>query len=310
MGISVARSLTVLIAGGSGMIGSALSAELIAAGHTVHTLTRSVEAAENSPTMHLWRPGVALLDLDALVRAVGVPFDAVVNLAGYSISAMPWTSSRKVQIMNSRLAATATLTDALRDATVKPAVLVNGSAVGFYGTRGDEELTEHSPAGKGFLVDVVQAWEKAALNAPRGTRVVLARTGLVIGPGGALAPLKLLTSLFAAGPLAGGGAWWPWISLRDEVRALAFLITSDVSGPVNLVAPTPATSGTVMRTLAALMRRPYWFPAPGFALKVVLGQAGVELLLSSQKVIPTKLEDAGFTFSDPTIGQALASALK
>jgi uncharacterized protein (TIGR01777 family) len=291
----VARSLTVVIAGGSGMIGSAL--------------TDALEAAENDPTMHLWRPGVAMLDLDALAGAIGSPIDAVVNLAGYSISKLPWTASRKKQIMSSRLAATATLTDALTRATHKPAVLVNGSAVGFYGNRGDEELTEQSPAGTGFLADVVQAWEKAALAAPQGVRVVLARTGLVLGRGGALAPLRLLTSLCAAGPLAGGADWWPWISLRDEARALAFLITSDLSGPVNLVAPSPATSGTLMHTLADLMRRPYWLPAPGFAITALLGQAGSELLLSSQKVVPTQLEDAGFTFRDPTVSQALFIAL-
>ncbi|MEY4102218.1 MAG: hypothetical protein RIR88_352 [Actinomycetota bacterium] len=305
----MARSLTVLIAGGTGMIGSALTDELIAGGHEVHILTRSTEAAEAYPTMHLWRPGEAMLDLDAVAASIGSPIDAVINLAGYSISKMPWTSARKTQIMNSRLAATATLTDALAHATVKPAVLINGSAVGFYGTRGDEELTETSAAGTGFLADVVLAWEKAALAAPAGVRVVLARTGLVIGKGGALAPLKLLTSLCAAGPLAGGTDWWPWISLRDEARALAFLLTAEVSGPVNLVAPSPATSGTVIHTLATLMRRPYWLPAPGFAIKLLLGQAGTELLLSSQKVIPTKLVDAGFTFKDPTISQALFIAL-
>jgi NAD dependent epimerase/dehydratase family enzyme len=122
-------------------------------------------------------------------------------------------------------------------------------------------------------------------------------------------PLKILTSLCAAGSLAGGRDWWPWISLRDEARALAFLLTADVSGAVNLVAPSPATSGTVMHTLATLMHRPYWLPAPAFAIKLLLGQAGTELLLSSQKVIPTKLEDAGFTFRDPTIGQALFISL-
>jgi len=310
MGSAVVRSLTVLIAGGSGMIGSALTDELTAAGHRVHTLTRSLEAAESSPTMHLWRPGVAMLDLDALAGSLGAPIDAVVNLAGYSISNMPWTTSRKKQILTSRLAATATITDALRRATHKPAVLVNGSAVGFYGTRGEEELTEKSHAGTGFLADVVQAWEEAALTAPEDVRVVLARTGLVLGRGGALAPVRLLTSLGVAGPLAGGTDWWPWISLRDEVRALAFLITSQLSGPVNLVAPSPATSGTLMHTLADLMRRPFWLPAPGFAIKLLLGQAGTELLLSSQKVVPSVLEDAGFTFRDPTVSQALAIALQ
>lgn len=305
----MARSLTVVIAGGTGMIGSALTDELIAAGHNVHTLTRSAEAADVYPTMHYWNPGQEPLDLDALAVTIDSPIDAIVNLAGYSISKMPWTATRKALIMNSRLAATKTVTDALAVAKHTPSILINGSAVGFYGSRGDEELTEESAAGTGFLSDVVHAWEQAAQAAPKGVRVVLARTGLVIGNGGALAPLRLLTTLCAAGPLAGGRAWWPWISLRDEARAIVHLLTHDVSGPVNLVAPSPATSGTVMNSLATLMKRPYWMPAPGFAISLVLGQAGTELLLSSQKVIPTKLEDSGFVFSDPTIGQALAEAL-
>lgn len=305
----MARSLTVVIAGGTGMIGHALTDELIAAGHNVHSLTRSVEAADAYPTMHLWNPGAQPLNLDDLAESIGSPIDAIVNLAGYSISKMPWTPARKALILSSRLIATKTITDALAQATAKPSVLVNGSAVGFYGSRGNEELSESSPAGTGFLSDVVQAWEKAALAAPQGVRVVLARTGLVIGQGGALTPLRLLTNLFAAGPLAGGRDWWPWISLRDEARAIVHLLTTDISGPVNLVAPSPATSGTVMRTLATLMRRPYWMPAPGFAITLVLGQAGKELLLSSQKVVPTVLEDSGFVFSEPTIGQALAAAL-
>ena len=303
------RSLTVLIAGGTGFIGSALADELIASGHSVHTLTRSVEAAEAYPTMHLWNPGVDPLDLDDLAQRIGSPIDAVVNLAGYSISKMPWTRSRKAQILNSRLIATSTITEAMDRAHAVPPVLVNGSAVGFYGTRGDEELTESSPAGQGFLVNVAQAWETAARTAPAGVRVAMIRTGLVIGREGALAPLRLLTSLFAAGPLAGGTDWWPWISLRDEARAIVHVIENDISGPVNLVAPSPATSGTVIHSLATLMHRPYWLPAPGFAISLILGQAGRELLLSSQKVVPTVLEDTGFVFTDPTIGQALAAAL-
>jgi uncharacterized protein len=305
----VARSLTVLIAGGTGFIGSALTDELIASGHSVHTLTRSAEAAEAYPTMHLWNPGVDPLDLDDLAQRIGSPIDAVVNLAGYSISKIPWTRSRKAQILNSRLIATSTITEAMDRANEVPPVLVNGSAVGFYGTRGDEELTESSPAGQGFLVNVAQAWETAARTAPAGVRVAMIRTGLVIGREGALAPLRLLTSLFAAGPLAGGRDWWPWISLRDEARAIVHVIENDISGPVNLVAPSPATSGTVIHSLATLMHRPYWLPAPGFAISLILGQAGRELLLSSQKVVPTVLQDTGFVFTDPTIGQALAAAL-
>lgn len=301
----MARSLTVLIAGGTGMIGTALVPLLEESGHTVFLLSRTAGTGRI-----LWEPGSVKLDLDAVSREVGHPIDVIVNLAGSTISKMPWTKKTKSEILNSRIDATQTLVEALRSAKKKPSALINGSAVGFYGNRDDEVLNEESGRGTGFLPDVVVAWEEAALLAPAGVRVALARTGLVLGKKGALGPLRLLTSFFAAGPLAGGNDWWPWISLRDEARALAFLIENDISGPVNLVAPTPATSGTVIKTLAALMKRPYWFPAPGFAISLVLGQAGRELLLSSQKIIPEVLLTSGFTFLDSDISEGLHSALR
>jgi uncharacterized protein (TIGR01777 family) len=300
----VASSLSVLIAGGSGLIGQELTAELEAAGHVVHTLTRSAELAATESRTYVWNPGVTPLNLDALGT-----FDAVINLAGSSISQMPWTKKRRAGIMHSRLAATATIVEALTASTRPPLVLLNGSAVGFYGDRGTETLTEVSPRGTGFLPDVVVAWEAAAKAAPEGVRVVLLRTGLVLSPtGGALGPLRLLTKLGVAGPLAGGKAWWPWISLRDEVRAIMHLLTSEVWGPVNLVGPEPETSATVMKTLAEQLRRPFWLPAPGFAISALLGQAGKELLLSSQRITPTVLLADGFSFSDENVGNALAQS--
>ncbi len=300
----MASSLSVLIAGGSGLIGRELTAELEAAGHVVHTLTRSAELAATESRTYVWNPGVTPLNLDALGT-----FDAVINLAGSSISQMPWTKKRRAGIMHSRLAATATIVEALAASTRPPLVLLNGSAVGFYGDRGTETLTEVSPRGTGFLPDVVVAWETAAKAAPEGVRVVLLRTGLVLSPtGGALGPLRLLTKLGVAGPLAGGKAWWPWISLRDEVRAIMHLLTSEVWGPVNLVGPQPETSATVMKTLAEQRRRPFWLPAPGFAITALLGQAGKELLLSSQRITPTVLLADGFSFSDENVGSALAQS--
>ncbi len=300
----MASSLSVLIAGGSGLIGQELTAELEAAGHVVHTLTRSAELAATESRTYVWNPGVTPLNLDALGT-----FDAVINLAGSSISQMPWTKKRRAGIMHSRLAATATIVEALTASTRPPLVLLNGSAVGFYGDRGTETLTEVSPRGTGFLPDVVVAWEAAAKAAPEGVRVVLLRTGLVLSPtGGALGPLRLLTKLGVAGPLAGGKAWWPWISLRDEVRAIMHLLTSEVWGPVNLVGPEPETSATVMKTLAEQLRRPFWLPAPGFAISALLGQAGKELLLSSQRITPTVLLADGFSFSDENVGNALAQS--
>ena len=298
----MAASLSVLIAGGTGLIGRELTAELEAAGHTVHTLTRSAELAATESRTYVWNPGVTSLNLDALGT-----FDAIINLAGSSISQMPWTAKRRAAILHSRLAATNAVTEAIATSTRPPAILLNGSAVGFYGDRGGETLTEVSPRGAGFLPDVVVAWEAAAKAAPAGVRVVLLRTGLVLSTtGGALGPLRLLTKIGVAGPLAGGNAWWPWISLRDEVRAVIHLLTSDVWGPVNLVGPQPETSGTVMHVLAQRLKRPFWLPAPGFAITALLGQAGRELLLSSQRLQPTVLLADGFTFLDLTVGSAIA----
>lgn len=299
----MARSLTVLIAGGTGMIGSALRVELESSGHKVVLLSRTA-----GPDRVAWNPETTGIDLDAIAKDHG-RIDAIVNLAGSTISKMPWTKTTKQDILQSRLSSTTVLVDAIAQAQHKPTVLVQGSAVGFYGNRDNEPLTESSPRGTGFLADVVVAWEAAAKPAEKHTRVAYARTGLVLGKKGALGPLRLLTSLFVSGPLAGGKDWWPWISLRDEARALAYLIENNISGPVNLVAPTPATSGTVMKALARLMKRPYWFPAPGFAISLVLGQAGRELLLSSQKISPVVLLSSGFTFADNEIEDGLHSAL-
>jgi uncharacterized protein (TIGR01777 family) len=286
------------------MIGTALTAELKSAGHKVLLLSRSA-----GPGRIQWNPGTSSLDLDTISAEHGT-IDAIVNLAGSTISKMPWTAKAKHEILYSRLSTTATLVDAIVTAKKKPAVLVQGSAVGFYGDRGNDVLTEKSDRGAGFLSDVVVSWEGAALPAEKHTRVAYARTGLVLGKKGALGPLRLLTTFFISGPLAGGKDWWPWISLRDEARALAFLIEKDISGHVNLVAPTPATSGTLMKALSKLMKRPYWFPAPGFAISLVLGQAGRELLLSSQKISPEVLLTSGFTFLDSDVAEGLHSALR
>lgn len=300
----MARSLTVLIAGGTGMIGTALTTELEQAGHKALLLSRTPGTQRI-----VWNPESTPLDLDSIAPEHG-PVDVIVNLAGSTISKMPWTAKTKHEILYSRLSSTSTIVEAIERAKKKPRALISGSAVGFYGDRGDEVLTESSARGDGFLADVVVSWEAAAKPAEQHTRVAYARTGLVLGKKGALGPLRLLTSFFVSGPLAGGKDWWPWISLRDEARALAFLIEHDISGPVNLVAPTPATSGTLMKALAKLLGRPYWFPAPGFAISLVLGQAGRELLLSSQKITPEVLLSSGFTFLDSDVSEGLQSALR
>lgn len=292
------HTLTVLISGASGLIGRALSAELRERGHSVHTLVRRMPSSSEE---HHWDPAAGVIDSDALE---GV--DVVVNLSGASIGKIPWTPAYKKEILNSRVSATATLVQAINDARTPPTALVQASAVGFYGDRGDQPVDEETSAGTGFLADVVLAWEKEAVKASPGVRVALARTGLVVATSGAMAPLKLQTLLGVAGPVGGGAQWWPWVSLRDEVRALVHLIeSSDSSGVYNLVGPEPARSLEVTKTLARLMKRPHWLGLPRFAVSTLMGEAGRELLLTSQRVAPTRLLAEGFEFLDHTVDSAL-----
>ena len=290
--------MRIVIAGASGLIGTALTGLLAARGDEVVRLVRRPEAGPGEVS---WDPAAGTLDPAALAGA-----DAVVNLAGASLAQLPWTRSRRSGILRSRIAATSTIVRALREVGDASPALINASAVGLYGDRPGEPLTETAGAGRGFLADVVRRWEAEALAAPPGTRVVLARTGLVIGEGPALRPLRLLAGLGLAGPLGSGRQHWPWISLRDEASALVHLIDHGVSGPVNLAGPTPATAGDVVRTLARSMSRPYWFPTPAPLLTLALGDAARELLLSDQLEVPQVLRDTGFTFADPTIADAVA----
>jgi uncharacterized protein (TIGR01777 family) len=287
-----------VVAGGSGFIGRALVHELRALGWSVTTLVRRSPTSE---TEVQWNPTTGDLDPAVLSGA-----DAVINLAGSSISRMPWTTAIRADIVESRRAATTTIVDAVNQAGTPPKVLINASAVGFYGDRGDEALTEKSPRGTGFLADVTVDWEKWTSSST--VRTVLVRTGLVLGRGGALTPLLLSTMLFAGGRVGTGTQWWPWVSLRDEVRAIIHLIDSTVSGPVNLVGPQPATSLTITTTLARIVRRPHLIGIPSLALKL-LGDAGQELLQSSQRIEPTVLVNDGFVFEHATPEAALRWAI-
>lgn len=295
--------MRIVIAGASGLIGTALASALTARGDTVVRLVR--REARGADEVE-WDPATGSLDPAALRDA-----DAIVNLSGASISRIPWTRSTRREILQSRLTATATLVAALTALAAEGAALpalISGSATGYYGDRPGEPLDESSPAGTGFLADVVVAWEAAAREAPEGVRVALARTGLVIAPsGGAFAPLRLMARFGLAGPISSGRQHWPWVALKDEVAGLIHLIDSDVSGPVNLVGPTAATADETMRRLAARLRRPYWLPLP---LARLMGQAGRELLGADQAVRPDVLEAAGIAFSARTVDDAIAAALR
>jgi uncharacterized protein (TIGR01777 family) len=287
----------VLVAGGSGFIGQELVRQLREDGHSVRILVRRAPRGDDEVN---WAPSAHMIDSGVIEST-----DAIVNLSGAPLARLPWTPGYKREILQSRLSATQALTDAMNRATKRPSVLLNASAVGFYGDRPGERLTEESARGQGFLADVVEQWEKAAELAPARTRVVTLRTGLVLGKGGSLAPIMALTRLGLGSRLATGGDIWPWISLYDEAAAIRHLLTSELSGPVNLAGPTPATSDRITHHVAERMHRWYGLVVPQFALQLALQSAAHELLLSSQQVLPQRLLEDGFVFRDTTAEQAI-----
>ncbi len=289
--------MRVVVSGSHGFIGSPLVRSLQQDGHEI---VRLVRGDPDGPGQVRWDPHSGTVDLDGL-RAAG-QIDAAVNLAGGGVGDHRWTESYKREIRDSRVLGTRTLVRALTSLDPVPKVLVSGSAIGFYGERGDEVLTEDSPHGAGFLSSVVREWEaEAHAAASAGIRVATVRSGLVMAAkGGAFGPLMLLTKFGLGGPLGTGRQWWSWISLEDEVRAIRFLLDHDVSGPVNLTGPEPARNREVAHALGRALKRPALLPAPAFALRIVLGEFAGEVLVS-QRVEPAKLADAGFTFTHDTL---------
>ena len=294
----------VAITGASGMIGGALSAFLSARGdEVVHIVRRPARtAAEIS-----WDPSNLVLDARSLA---GV--DAVVHLAGANVGEKRWTPSRKQEIFASRVDGTHTLATALAEVD-HPIRLVSQSAVGIYGSdRGDEVLTEDSESGHGFLAEVVRAWEAAAEPArAAGLCVAHPRTGIVLAPGsGAMGPLLRLAQLGLAGPLGSGQQYWPWITLRDTVRALAHLVDHpELSGPFNVVGPAPARQKDVAAELARQLHRPALLPAPGLGVRLYVGEFANDIL-GSQRVMPTRLLESGFVHEHDTLAKAISWLLE
>jgi uncharacterized protein len=297
--------LRVAVTGATGLVGRALVPTLLAAGHRVDRITRHRPAAGTTDIQ--WDPGRGELDARALE---GV--DAVVHLAGESIAAARWTRAAKERIRRSRVDGTRLVAETLARLSPRPRVLVSASAVGYYGDGGGTPLTEESAPGAGFLADVCRAWEAAADPArAAGIRVVHPRVGVVLaGHGGALPRIALPFRLGAGGVIGSGRQYWSWIELGDLVRVLDLCLVLDtLAGPVNAVAPTPATNRELTRALGRVLRRPTLVPMPAIAVRLLLGEMGRVLLLESARVLPRRLERAGFRFRHPELEGALRAVL-
>jgi uncharacterized protein (TIGR01777 family) len=284
----------IAVTGASGLIGSALVGYLKSQGHTVQRLVRRPAVSSEEIT---WDPIAGTVDMEALA---GV--DAVIHLAGAGVSDKRWTKKYKSEILNSRLLGTTTIAKAV--AIVKPQVFISASAIGWYGESGNRAVIESDRVGDDFLAAVCREWESAA-DLAGDVRTVKLRTGLVLDPtGGALGKMLPIFRFGLGGKLSNGKQWWSWITLHDQIRAIAFLLENKVSGPVNLTSPNPVTNSEFTAGLARAMHRPALFPVPAIALKIVLGGFSAEVL-GSKKVMPQVLTEAGFTFDYPHISSAL-----
>jgi len=294
--------MKVLVSGSSGLIGSALLPVLTAAGHQTTRLVRKQGTAGV-----FWNPDEDVIDAAALEG-----FDAVVHLAGESIAARRWTPMQKAKITDSRVKGTRLLAGALAKLQRRPAVFVSASAIGYYGDRGDEVLTEESASGRGFLPEVCRLWESAASAAAPDIRIVHPRTGIVLAKnGGALPRMALPFRMGVGGRIGSGRQYMSWIALDDLTRIILYCIENPtIRGAVNAVAPSPVTNAEFTKVLGRVLSRPALFPLPAFAARLALGEMANELLLASNRVVPSKLLAAGFTYRHTDLEEALRSTLK
>ena len=295
--------MKIVISGASGLIGTQLVAKLSTSGHEVVRLVRrSPKAGEIQ-----WNPKSGTLDASALE---GV--DAVIHLSGAGIGDKRWSDGYRKEILDSRTDTTELLAKTIASLSRKPSVFLSGSAIGIYGARNDEQLTEVSTHGTGFLAEVCEQWEAAAKPAvDAGVRTVYLRTGIVLSPkGGALKKLLPLFKLGVGGKFGNGKQWQSWISIDDEIGAIEYLLTANVSGAVNLTAPNPVTNAEFTKVLASVLKRPAIVPVPTFAPKILLGgELADALLFTGQRVIPAALNASGYSFKHTTLESALRSLL-
>jgi uncharacterized protein (TIGR01777 family) len=301
-------NMNVLIFGGTGFLGKKLTKELISSGYKVSVITRnrqiSADTVQSTVDLIEWdnkSPLLSIYDYD---------FDVVINFAGESIGNRRWSNSVKQEILNSRINTTRSIVNAINDGIMNPKVLINASAVGYYGPRQDEKISESEGPGQGFLAEVCQKWEAEAYKVEnKFTRVVTIRTGIVLGSQGALTKMVMPFKFYVGGPLGKGTQWLPWIHVEDLIRMVRFIIEHDeVAGPVNGTSPAPARMKDFSKILGEVLKRPSWFPVPEFVLKIVLGQMS-EMLLHGQRAIPQKISDIGYEFKFRDLRSALEDAL-
>ncbi|MDF2049441.1 TIGR01777 family oxidoreductase [Arthrobacter sp. Cr_A7] len=289
--------MRIVIAGASGLLGTSMSATFRDAGHDVVTLVRREPASDSEIR---WDPAAGQLNPAALAGA-----DAVVNLAGAGIGDRPWTRKRVDELFSSRVGATQTLTQAMHQLDVPPATFISQSGSNYYGDAGNTVLRESAPPGEGTLARICAEWEAAAATAPAGVRVVIPRTGVVFSrTGGALGRMLPLLRLGIGGPFGNGRQFWPWVTLPDVSAAFLFLLESQIRGPVNLCAPEDADVNAIVAALAAALHRPAVLRVPSFALRLVMRNLAEELLLSSMRMEPAVLQNAGFRWQHPALDQA------
>jgi uncharacterized protein (TIGR01777 family) len=290
----LAKQKKIAVTGASGLIGSALCAQLKSDGHQVIKVVRRAARVSDEVS---WNPLKGEIDLAGLVGA-----DAVFHLAGAGVGDKRWSAAYRSEILNSRLLSTTTIAHACEQ--IQPEVFISASAIGYYGETGDRSVTETDRGGEDFLSIVCREWELVANQAP-SVRTVKLRTGLVLDPtGGALGRMLPIFKFGLGGKLGSGKQWWSWITLHDQIRAMIFLMNSKIEGPVNITSPNPVTNQQFTAALARALKRPAFFPAPAFALRAALGGFSTEIL-GSKKVMPKVLLDNDFEFDYPHLLAAL-----
>jgi len=290
----LAKQKKIAVTGASGLIGSALCAQLKSDGHQVIKVVRRAARVADEVS---WNPLKGEIDLAGLEGA-----DAVFHLAGAGVGDKRWSAAYRSEILNSRLLSTTTIANACEQ--IQPEVFISASAIGYYGETGDRSVTETDRGGEDFLSIVCREWELVSNQAP-SVRTVKLRTGLVLDPtGGALGRMLPIFKFGLGGKLGSGKQWWSWITLHDQIRAMIFLMNSKIEGPVNITSPNPVTNQQFTAALARALKRPAFFPAPAFALRAVLGGFSTEIL-GSKKVIPKVLQDNDFEFDYPHLLAAL-----